>query len=153
MRFPVYGDGRFLVRRLDEAKDFACAFVKPVLLIIHAILLPHFEVARVRAGLSGPAIFPIALLAVWEIVRAVRIPVIAVGGIAGPREALKFFMAGATAVQLGTVLYSRPELLAEVRAGVRDFVLQRGLEHPHALRIAAALPSPSSGGLADALGD
>ena len=47
--FPVYGDGRLLVRRLDEAKDFACAFVKPVLLIIHALLLPHFEVARVRA--------------------------------------------------------------------------------------------------------
>jgi hypothetical protein len=48
VRFPVYGDGRFLVRRLDEAKDSACAFVKPVLLIIHAILLPYFEVARAR---------------------------------------------------------------------------------------------------------
>lgn len=91
--------------------------------------------ARVRAGLSGPAIFPIALLRVWEIARAVDIPVVAVGGIAGPTEALKFFMAGATAVQLGTVLYSRPELLAEVRQGVRDFVRERGLSHPHELRL------------------
>jgi dihydroorotate dehydrogenase (NAD+) catalytic subunit len=91
--------------------------------------------ARVRAGLSGPAIFPIALLKVWEIARAVRIPVVAVGGIAGPQEVLKFFMAGAVAVQLGTVLYSRPELLAEVRTGVRDFVRARGLEHPHQLRL------------------
>jgi len=91
--------------------------------------------ARVRAGLSGPAIFPIALLKVWEIAGAVRIPVVAVGGIAGPREALKFFMAGAAAVQLGTMLFSKPELLAEVRAGVRDFVAARGLQHPHELRL------------------
>lgn len=91
--------------------------------------------ARERAGLSGPAIFPVALLKVWEIAAAVRIPVIAVGGIAGPEQALKFFMAGAAAVQLGTVLYSRPTLLAEVRDGVREFVHRRGLEHPHELRI------------------
>jgi dihydroorotate dehydrogenase (NAD+) catalytic subunit len=91
--------------------------------------------ARVRAGLSGPAIFPIALLKVWEIAGAVRIPVVAVGGIAGPEQVLKFFMAGAAAVQLGTVLYSKPELLAEVRAGVADFLHERGLKHPHALRL------------------
>lgn len=92
--------------------------------------------ARVRAGLSGPAIFPVALLKVWEIASAVRIPVVAVGGIAGPAEVLKFFMAGAAAVQLGTVLYSKPTLLAEVRDGVREFVRARGLDHPHQLRIA-----------------
>ena len=91
--------------------------------------------ARVRAGLSGPAIFPVALLKVWELAGAVRIPVVAVGGIAGPQDALKFFMAGAVAVQLGTVLYSRPELLAEVRDGVSDFVRERGLTHPHELCI------------------
>lgn len=91
--------------------------------------------ARVRAGLSGPAIFPVALLKVWEIASAVRIPVVAAGGIAGPAEVLKFFMAGAAAVQLGTVLFSKPTLLAEVRDGVREFVRARGLEHPHQLRI------------------
>jgi dihydroorotate dehydrogenase (NAD+) catalytic subunit len=91
--------------------------------------------ARVRAGLSGPAIFPIALLRVWEIASAVRTPVVAVGGIAGPAEAIKFFMAGAVAVQLGTVLYSRPGLLAEVRDGVRAWVRERGVTHPHALRL------------------
>jgi len=91
--------------------------------------------ARERAGLSGPAIFPVALLRVWEIAAAVRIPVIAVGGIAGPEQALKFFMAGAAAVQLGTVLYSRPALLSEVRDGVRAFVAAQGLVHPHELRI------------------
>ena len=97
--------------------------------------------ARERAGLSGPAIFPVALLKVWEISAAVRIPVIAVGGIAGPEQVLKFFMAGAVAVQLGTVLYSRPTLLAEVRDGVREFVRRRGVPHPHALRIQRGAPA------------
>lgn len=92
---------------------------------------PTFE--RVRAGLSGPAIFPVALLKVWEIAAAVHIPVVAVGGIAGARDVLKFFMAGAHAVQLGTVLFSNPSLLHEVRTGVREFVQQRGLQHPHEL--------------------
>lgn len=91
--------------------------------------------ARVRAGLSGPAIFPVALLKVWEIASAVRIPVIAVGGIVSAREALKFFMAGAAAVQLGTVLFSRPTALAEVKSGVREFLEARGLTHPHQLRL------------------
>jgi dihydroorotate dehydrogenase (NAD+) catalytic subunit len=100
--------------------------------------------ARERAGLSGPAIFPVALLKVWEIAAAVRIPVVAVGGIAGPEQVLKFFMAGAAAVQLGTVLYSRPTLLAEVREGVRAFVERRGVAHPHALRIEHA-GSPATG--------
>jgi len=90
---------------------------------------------RERAGLSGPAIFPVALLRVWEIAAAVRVPVVAVGGIATAQDVLKFFMAGAVAVQLGTVLYSRPALLREVRDGVREFVVRRGVEHPHALAL------------------
>ena len=102
--------------------------------------------ARVRAGLSGPAIFPVALLKVWEIAGAVRIPVVAVGGIASAREALKFFMAGATAVQLGTVLFSRPTLLSEVREGVREFLTQRGLDHPHALAIPHTAAAVEEGG-------
>ena len=89
--------------------------------------------ARVRAGLSGPAIFPVALLKVWEIAAAVRIPVVAVGGIAHAEDVLKFFMAGASAVQLGTVLFSNPELLRQVRAGVREFVQARGVQHPREL--------------------
>ena len=94
--------------------------------------------ARVRAGLSGPAIFPIALLKVWEITGAVRIPVIAVGGIASANDVIKFFMAGAAAVQLGTLLFSRPELLAEVKAGVAEFLAARELDHPHRLRLSRA---------------
>ncbi len=60
---------------------------------------------RIRAGLSGPAIFPVALEAVWRIVNTVDIPVIGVGGIDSVDDALKFFMAGAAAVQVGTAIF------------------------------------------------
>ncbi len=65
---------------------------------------------RVRAGLSGPAILPVALEAVWRIVRAVKIPVIGAGGISSVRDAMKFFMAGAAGIQVGTAVFYDPGL-------------------------------------------
>lgn len=65
---------------------------------------------RVRAGLSGPATFPVALDAVWRIARAVRIPVVASGGAASAEDARRFLAAGACAVQIGTAIFSDPGL-------------------------------------------
>jgi dihydroorotate dehydrogenase (NAD+) catalytic subunit len=65
---------------------------------------------RVKAGLSGPAILPVALAAVWRIARAVRIPVIGAGGISSVDDARKFFAAGASAVQVGTAIFYDPQL-------------------------------------------
>ena len=65
---------------------------------------------RCGAGLSGPAIRPVALDAVWRIARTVDIPVIGVGGISSVDDALKFFMAGASGVQVGTAIFYDPEL-------------------------------------------
>jgi len=65
---------------------------------------------RIRAGLSGPAVMPIALDAVWRISRTVDIPVIGVGGITSVEDAMKFFMAGAVAVQVGTAVFYDPAL-------------------------------------------
>jgi len=69
---------------------------------------PIFD--RVRAGLSGPAIMPVALEAVWRIARTVDIPVMGVGGISSVGDARKFFMAGASAVQVGTAIFYDPAL-------------------------------------------
>jgi dihydroorotate dehydrogenase (NAD+) catalytic subunit len=65
---------------------------------------------RERAGLSGPAIFPVALDAVWRIARAVDIPVVASGGISSVEDAEKFFAAGAAAVEVGTAIFYDPGL-------------------------------------------
>lgn len=69
---------------------------------------PVFQ--RISAGLSGPAIFPIALGAIWKISKTVNIPVIGVGGISSVADASKFFMAGASAVQVGTAIFYDPGL-------------------------------------------
>jgi dihydroorotate dehydrogenase (NAD+) catalytic subunit len=66
--------------------------------------------ARVSAGYSGPGILPIALQKVYEVSRAVSIPVVGIGGISCVEDARKFFLAGASAIQVGTALYSDPGL-------------------------------------------
>ncbi len=66
--------------------------------------------ARGSAGYSGPAILPIALQKVWECAKAVSIPIVGIGGISSVDDVRKFFLAGATAVQVGTQLFSDPGL-------------------------------------------
>jgi len=84
---------------------------------------PVFD--RITAGLSGPAILPIALASVWKVARSVEIPVVASGGISSVEDALKFFMAGAAAVQVGTAMFYDPALPERIvdyleRNGVPD---------------------------------
>ncbi len=73
---------------------------------------------RVRAGLSGPAILPVALDAVWKIARAVDIPVIGSGGVSSVDDAGKFFAAGAAAVQVGTAIFADPGLPERIAASL-----------------------------------
>jgi dihydroorotate dehydrogenase (NAD+) catalytic subunit len=81
---------------------------------------PVFDL--VSAGLSGPAIRPIALRMVWELGEALDIPIIGAGGIAGPEDALEFLLAGATAVQVGSATFAHPGTMAETIRGIRDYM-------------------------------
>jgi dihydroorotate dehydrogenase (NAD+) catalytic subunit len=92
-------------------------------------------VSRGSGGLSGPAIKPLALHAVWQVATEVHIPVIGVGGIMTPGDALEFLLAGAAAVQLGTVNYVRPQAAAEVREGISAYLVQHDLPDLRALPI------------------
>jgi dihydroorotate dehydrogenase (NAD+) catalytic subunit len=78
-------------------------------------------------GLSGPAIRPVGVAAVYKVSRAVHIPVIGLGGITNADDALQYLLAGAQAVQVGTALFSRPETAAEVLAGIAAFMDREGL--------------------------
>lgn len=77
-------------------------------------------------GLSGPAIKPIALRMVWEAFRSVRIPIIGLGGIASGRDAAEFFIAGASAVQVGTANFWNPNAPAEIARELDHFLKKRG---------------------------
>jgi dihydroorotate dehydrogenase (NAD+) catalytic subunit len=83
---------------------------------------------RVRAGLSGPAVMPIALDAVWRISRTVEIPVIGVGGITSVEDAVKFFMAGAAAIQIGTAVFYDPGLPEKIVAALEETGIPSALE-------------------------
>ena len=75
----------------------------------------------VTGGLSGPAIKPVALRMVWEASRAVKIPVIGVGGIASSEDALEFLMAGARAIQVGTANFYHPDASQQIALGLGEY--------------------------------
>jgi dihydroorotate dehydrogenase (NAD+) catalytic subunit len=79
------------------------------------------RISNVTAGLSGPAIKPLALRLVHQSVQAVRVPVIGIGGIASPEDALEFLIAGAQAVQVGTANFYAPETPIRVAEGIADY--------------------------------
>jgi dihydroorotate dehydrogenase (NAD+) catalytic subunit len=80
---------------------------------------PVFD--NMTAGLSGPCIKPIALRMVWEVARAVHIPVVGIGGIATWQDALEFIMAGATAVQIGTATLVQPTAMQGIVDGLERY--------------------------------
>ena len=84
------------------------------------------KLGNVTGGLSGAAIRPIAVLAVWEVARAVRIPILGQGGIETARDALEFILAGATAVSIGTGNFTDPRAPLAVADGILDYMTARG---------------------------
>ncbi|MDK9716962.1 MAG: dihydroorotate dehydrogenase [Trichlorobacter sp.] len=83
--------------------------------------------ANVTGGLSGPAIKPIALRMVWQVARAVKLPVIGIGGIMSATDALEFILAGATAVQVGTASFVNPAAAQEIAEGMEQWLAERGI--------------------------
>lgn len=80
------------------------------------------KIATITCGLSGPAIRPIALRMVWEIYQKIKIPIIGMGGIIDTLSALEFFMAGATAISIGTANFVNPKCTIEIIDGIEDYL-------------------------------
>ena len=92
---------------------------------------------NVFAGLSGPAIRPIALRMVYQVCGAVKVPVVGLGGIATARDALEFLMAGATAVQVGTANFMDPKACEKIADGIADWMDAHGVKTLNEIRGAA----------------
>ena len=82
---------------------------------------PHLK--NITGGLSGPAIKPVALRMVWQVVQKVSIPVIGIGGIMTARDALEFLIVGAKAVQIGTANFINPHATLEVIEGIKNYLI------------------------------
>lgn len=77
-------------------------------------------------GLSGPAVKPVALRMVWQVARAVKIPVVGLGGICCAKDAIEFLMAGATAIEIGTANFLDPAVSIKVRDGINEWLDAHG---------------------------
>ena len=95
---------------------------------------PVFD--KIKAGFGGPAVRPIAVRLVYELVQAInqlpeneRVPVVAIGGVAGWQDVVEFIMAGATAVQVGTNTFANPMTMLECREGLAEFMKRKGYKN------------------------
>ena len=79
-------------------------------------------------GLSGPAVKPVALRMVWQVAKAVKIPVVGLGGIMTAEDAIEFFMAGATAIEIGTANFIDPTVTMKVRDGINAWLDRHGCQ-------------------------
>jgi dihydroorotate dehydrogenase (NAD+) catalytic subunit len=84
------------------------------------------RIANVTGGLSGPAIKPFAVRMVYETAKAVKVPVIGMGGVSTPEDAIEFLLAGATAVGVGTAIFTDPGVLVRIVDGIDAYLERHG---------------------------
>ena len=121
---PNVTDVASFARASEEAGADAVSLVNTFLAMVIDVETRRPKLSNIVGGLSGPAIRPIAVRMVYECRRAVKIPVIGMGGIASARDVLEFIIAGATAVQVGTANFVDPFIWGKLLAGITDY-LQR----------------------------
>ena len=88
-----------------------------------------FVLANKTGGMSGPAIKPVAVRMVWQAARAVKIPIIGMGGIAAAEDAIEFILAGATMVAAGAMQFHNPCLSTEIIDGIEAYMVRHQIEH------------------------
>ena len=81
--------------------------------------------------MSGPCVKPVALRMVWQVAKAVNIPVVGLGGIMNATDAIEFLMAGATAVEIGTANFIDPTVTVKVIEGINDWLEAHGVADVH----------------------
>ena len=93
---------------------------------------PIFE--NITAGLSGPCIKPIALRMVYEVSKVVNVPIIGIGGIINWRDAIEFIMAGATAIQVGSGNFIKPDISLDIIKGIEEYMKEEGIKSLEEIR-------------------
>lgn len=136
---PNVTDPVGLARACEEAGASAICAINTVLGMAVDLRRRKPVLPRARGGLSGPAIKPIALRIVYDVARAVSVPVIGCGGISTGEDAIEFLMAGATAVQVGTATFANPRALLDIIDGMNGWMAANGVHDVNEI-IGCALP-------------
>lgn len=125
---PNVTDVSEIARAVESAGADAISAINTVIGTAVDIRRRRFILRNVTGGFSGPAIKPIALRIVWEILKSVKIPVIGIGGIMNTEDALEFLMLGARAVQIGTATFINPQTSIEIIEGIREYLVSRKID-------------------------
>lgn len=128
---PNVSDIRPIAKAAEEAGADGLSLVNTLIGTSIDIRKRRFRLTNKTGGLSGPAIKPVALFHVWRAASVVRIPIIGMGGISTADDAVEFFLAGATAVAVGTANFINPAAPLEVAAGIAEYLTNNGFEDVH----------------------
>ncbi len=124
---PNVTDITVIARAAEEAGADAISCINTLTGMAVDIRTRRPRIANRTGGLSGPAIRPVAVRMVHQVVQAVKIPVIGIGGIMTAADALEFLIVGATAVQVGTANFVDPGAMGEIVAGIERFCAEEGV--------------------------
>ena len=125
---PNVTDVRLVAKSVEKAGAHAVSLINTLTGMAIDVDSRMPKLANISGGLSGPAIRPVALHMVYQVVKTVDIPVIGVGGIMDYRDAIEFFIAGARAVQVGTANFVNPTATIDILEGIRGFCVERGID-------------------------
>jgi dihydroorotate dehydrogenase (NAD+) catalytic subunit len=125
---PNVTDITVVARAVEEAGADAIACINTITGMSVDIHTRKPRIANRTGGLSGPAIRPIAVRMVHQVVQSVAVPVIGIGGISRPMDALEFLIVGARAVQVGTANFVDPSVMQTIIEGIEEFCIDEGIE-------------------------
>jgi dihydroorotate dehydrogenase (NAD+) catalytic subunit len=130
---PNVTDITVVARAVEEAGADAISCINTLTGMSVDVHTRKPRIANTTGGLSGPAIRPVAVRMVHQVVQAVSVPVIGIGGIARPMDALEFLIVGATAVQVGTANFVDPTAMLTIIDGIEEFCIDEGIDDIHQL--------------------
>jgi len=112
---------------VQEAGADCLSLINTITAMVVDIETRRPRLANITGGLSGPAIKPVAVRMVWQVAQVARVPVIGIGGIMKAEDALEYFIAGASAVQIGTANFINPHVTTDVIDGIERFMAERNI--------------------------
>ncbi|MCR4989251.1 MAG: dihydroorotate dehydrogenase [Lachnospiraceae bacterium] len=125
---PNVTDIALMAKTAEDAGADAVSLINTITGMKIDIERRSFVLANKTGGLSGPAIKPVAVRMVYQCAKAVKIPIIGMGGISNAEDAIEFLMAGATAVAVGAMNFVNPTAMPETICGIEEFMEKHGID-------------------------
>jgi dihydroorotate dehydrogenase (NAD+) catalytic subunit len=125
---PNVTDIALMAKAVEAAGADAISLINTLLGMAIDIRSWRPVLGNIVGGFSGPAVKPVAVRMVWQVARAVKVPVIGMGGIMSAADAIEFFLAGASAVAVGTPSFVNPYAAVDVAAGIQNYLTDHGLK-------------------------